>query len=167
MSKKYYMSWDEVIDRLKYIDRTDEIIYGIPRGGMCMLAALKNARVTITPSEATIIADDVVDSGTTRDKWMKKYPNAYFYTLVDKCSSIHPKQIKSDFHTKDKNLPWIVYPWETDKSDTVENHIIRIYQLCNFNDQNYYEHFFRENVQHAIELAKLSKTSHEKAKEIQ
>jgi hypothetical protein len=135
MIEKYYMQWSEVKERLQFIDDEKEVVYGIPRGGMCMVAAFEKARVTVDPNEATIIVDDICDGGATRDKWMSKYPHAKFWAMVDKCDNVREFQLRSACHKNDKQLGWIVFPWETDKSDTIENHITRIYQMANNNQQ--------------------------------
>ena len=70
--EKYYMSWEELIERLQEIDVEDNKCYGVPRGGMIVSAFLKNATAVYDPDKATHIIDDIIDSGRTRDKWVKK-----------------------------------------------------------------------------------------------
>jgi len=154
MSKKYYMQWSEVKERLQFIDDEKEVIYGIPRGGMCMVAALEKARVTIDPNEATIIVDDIITSGQTRDKWLQKYPHAKFWAMINqKPCEKHPKTIYNKIHNDDDQLPWVVFPFELDKDETIEEHLTRIHELCvtqqQFHDGRYQE--FLQNMNRTLQ----------------
>lgn len=113
--EKYYMDWDELLYRLEPVDKPDNVIYGIPRGGMIVAAFLKFAKVTHKPEEATMFIDDIVDSGHTKDKWEKKFPGKEFYALVDK------KRNPSD-----EELGWIVFPFESDKDCDEQDNAIRL-----------------------------------------
>lgn len=80
------------------------VMYGVPRGGVhavyavaaALGAAGVNFRVTADPAEATVIVDDIIDSGKTRDRYLKKYPGTPFVALLEQ--------------TRD----WVVFPWEVD-----------------------------------------------------
>jgi len=113
--EKYYMSWDELYTRLDSVDKPDNIIYGIPRGGMIVSAFLKYAKVAHEPMWATMIIDDIVDSGRTRDKWMEKFPEKEFYAIVDKKNN-----------PSDESLGWVVFPFEDDKDTDKEDNAIRL-----------------------------------------
>ncbi len=78
-------------------------IYGVPRGGLApafYIAAKINGTVVSEPKDADIIIDDLIDSGATRDRYKKLYPNTPFIALYEK---------------KNHNN-WLVFPWEV--SDT-------------------------------------------------
>lgn len=110
-------SWPEILKMLAVIDKSGEIIYGVPKGGMILAGFLQNAKTTYNPAEATIILDDLVDSGATRVKYMREYPNVKFHALLDK--------------KRDGIDSWVQFPWETDHpmgADTVDQNIIRLLQ---------------------------------------
>lgn len=137
MTVKYYeMSWEEVLYRLECVDLHKHTIYGIPRGGMIVSAFLKCAKVTHDPSEATLFLDDIIDSGSTRDKWKQLYPDTEFYALVDKVND-----------KTDKNLGWIVFPWETQKEVNENDYLIRLLQV-------YGKEVNQENINKVIENIK-------------
>jgi len=119
MREKYMMTWDEVLTRMAEVDVKGNKIFGIPRGGMICAGFLKNATNVTTPEEADIILDDVVDSGATKDRYMKQFPNKKFFTLVD-------FKIPTD-----KVMGWVVFPWESAKDDTVFDNAIRLLQFLN------------------------------------
>lgn len=123
MSKKVYITWDEVFRRLDFVDFEGEIVYGIPKGGMIIAGFLNRAVVTHLPNEATIILDDIIDSGNTADIYREKYPEAKFVTLFDRA----------------KDYPggeWLVFPWEAEHpagEDTAEDNITRVLQYIGEN----------------------------------
>lgn len=117
--KKYRMSWEEVLKRIRhslilyYKPYPKKIkVYGVPKGGMIAAGFLdltKSINVPI-PEEADIILDDIIDSGKTKKKYTKyKKP---FVTLVG----------KNEFDG------WVEFPWEKDKQDDIEDNLIRICQ---------------------------------------
>ena len=110
-AEKVYLTWEQVFERLAPFDKAGEIVYGVPRGGMIVTAFLRWASVTHDPQQATVILDDIVDSGKTRDEHQRTYPSARFVALVDKTGA-------------DKELGWIVFPWE--KESGPEDAVIRI-----------------------------------------
>jgi len=76
-------------------------IYGIPRGGIpcayALQAALGTGIVVDDIKQANIIVDDIVDSGSTRDRYLEMAPSdAVFCTFYD--ASNHDD--------------WLVFPWE-------------------------------------------------------
>jgi GTP cyclohydrolase I len=114
---KRKITWEEVFIQLKQFDLPNAVVYGVPKGGMILTAFLKEAKVTHNPKEATLILDDVVDSGNTWIKYRQMYPHIEFAVLFDK--SIEGKDV------------WLEFPWETDHpgtEDSVDQNIIRILQ---------------------------------------
>lgn len=114
---KIYITWDQVFERLKEFDIAGKVVYGIPKGGMIAASFLEFAvNHHIMEDYVDIILDDLVDSGATRDKYMKLYPNTPFEALFNK---------QTEPELKDK---WIVFPWEKDHpggEDSIEQNIIR------------------------------------------
>lgn len=95
-----------LVDRLK----KDSIkkIYGVPKNGVIIAMALENKGFEITNVEdADAIVDDLIDSGRTRDKYKKMYPDKPFYTLLEK---------------KDQ---WLAFWFENTKENDDENLIVR------------------------------------------
>lgn len=95
-------------------------VYGVPRGGIpaayILQAHLRNCTVVDDPDDATIIFDDLIDSGGTKKKWERRYPDVPFYAL----------------YTKAPDDGWIEFPWETshDGQDTSGHDIaIRLLQF--------------------------------------
>lgn len=112
---KHYLSWQEILSRLAEIYTQGQIYYGVPKGGMLATGFLpEGANITHDPEQASVILDDIEDSGKTRKLYESKYPHAQFIPLYD----------RSDFKNK-----WLVFPWEADHpagEESVEDNIIRV-----------------------------------------
>ncbi len=111
---KRLITWEEVFKRLTSIDLPENTVYGVPKGGMIAVGFLKFAEITHDPTKATIIVDDLIDSGKTADYFITKFPTALFYALFNK-----QKEGISD---------WIVFPWEAEHptgEDNIQQNIIR------------------------------------------
>jgi GTP cyclohydrolase I len=119
---KLFISWEEFFDRLKVIDIPDQIVYGIPKGGMIAAGFLKHAIPTHDPKMATAFLDDLVDSGATRDQYVKSFPGIPFFSLIDKAVS--------------NITEWIVFPWERDHPngpESIQENIVRQLQYIGEN----------------------------------
>lgn len=87
------------------------LVYGVPRGGVAaaylVIAALAARGVSCAPCEnaadASLIVDDLVDSGATARRYQELYPHKIFASLYSKQAS-----------AADARLGWIVFPWEND-----------------------------------------------------
>jgi len=104
------ISWKDIFERVEKLPKGK--CYGVPRGGQ-VVAGLTGQAVD-TPEEADYIVDDLIDSGRTKEKWIKKYPNKPFYVLYDK--------------TIEKNLGWLEFPWEESGERDIEDNIVRLLQ---------------------------------------
>lgn len=94
-------------------------VYGVPRGGVPVALGLSGVmpiELVNNPVHAEIIVDDLVDSGTTRERWEAAYPDKPFFALINK--SEEPK-----YEGK-----WLVFPWEATDSQSIEDNIIRLIQ---------------------------------------
>ena len=108
--KKTYLTWDEVHTRYRTcIPLLCDTVYGVPRGGMLAAAMVHVESPLMTkhcvcraPVNAEVIFDDIIDSGCTREKYQKLFPNKPFVALVDKTKP------------EDADLGWVVFPWETE-----------------------------------------------------
>jgi GTP cyclohydrolase I len=105
--QRYEMPWVEFFARLNAVDLPGELVYGVPRGGMIASAFLSRSKAVHDPRAATVILDDIVDSGTTRTRYEERFPSANFVALVDK-------------QGKDADLGWVVFPWEKDHPNASE-----------------------------------------------
>ena len=100
-------------------------MFPIPRGGVPAAYALKAAdyrfEIVNDPADADFFMDDIIDSGTTMQRWCDKYPEKPFVALIDKTGNAG-----SEFANG-----WIVFPWERgDEKETegIEDNIIRLLQ---------------------------------------
>ncbi len=101
--------------------------YPVPRGGVPVAYALNNLVPMLlveSPAEADVFIDDLIDSGSTCERYCDEHPGVPFFALLDK---------RTDEQFKDQ---WIVFPWEItdDGADASGNDIIvRLLQLVGEN----------------------------------
>jgi GTP cyclohydrolase I len=117
MNAKYYVSWEEVFERLEKIDRPEYTVYGIPKGGMILTAFLKKAKIVHKPENANFILDDVISTGCTLGTYVEKYGDDITYHAL--------------FETQFYSNKWLVMPWETacpGGEDNIQDNITRILQ---------------------------------------
>jgi hypoxanthine phosphoribosyltransferase len=72
-------------------------------------------------NEDVIIIDDIADTGKTLKKY-KSHPIAeknYYVTIHEHEQSI----IKPDYSVINKGDKWIVYPWETEESEEIQDYL--------------------------------------------
>jgi GTP cyclohydrolase IA len=118
-----------LVEKIKIFQRQHDLrnIYPVVKGGVplaCKLSQYLNLPLTDSISSDTLIVDDLIDSGRTRER----YKTNYF-------ACIHTKQ-------KDKNLyntfycrhvdqgEWIEYWWEgTEQGSGIQDNIVRILQF--------------------------------------
>jgi len=100
--------------------------YGVPRGGVPVAYMAANevkkqlgtiSEVTYEVNHATIIIDDIIDSGVTRDRYKNLYPHLTFDALV-------PNKAVLNLQEKD----WVVFPWEKDDEEHPSDNIVRLLQ---------------------------------------
>jgi GTP cyclohydrolase I len=94
-------------NKLTKLDR----IYGVPRGGIPVAYAVAGGcggSVVDTANDATIIVDDLVDSGATR----ARYEGKRFDSLI----------------VKNADSPWYVFPWEATQEQSAEDIPLRFLQ---------------------------------------
>lgn len=98
------------------IDHTapDDLIYGEPRGGLCLAVALSHAtgrKITLVPVDGMIWVDDIVDSGKQlRETMVKHTPKmalAWLYSIESDIDDLPHIACTA----KPKGA-WIVFPWE-------------------------------------------------------
>ena len=110
------ITWDQIFKALKAIDIPENVVYGVPKGGMIAAGFLQQAKRTCDPTEANIILDDLIDSGATAKKYEAAYPNAKFVALIHK-----------------QQNEWLLLPWEADHpgiaEDSIQENLVRILQF--------------------------------------
>ena len=68
-----------------------------------------------------IIIDDIADTGTTLERYKRLdvCNGAYYVTIHEHNDST----VKPDFSVIDKEDKWIVYPWEDEESEEIQDYI--------------------------------------------
>lgn len=127
---KEFISWnliDEAVTDIAFnIKNTNQDfkgIYGIPRGGL-ILAVMLSHKLDLPLimskdelDENSIIIDDIADTGRTL--WDFLEYQSYVVTIHK-----HEKSIfKPDYSVLDKGDKWIVYPWETEDSEEIQDYL--------------------------------------------
>jgi len=110
-----FISWQEIQAAVSGWDKNLKY-YGVPRGGQ-YIAALVNP--VDTPEEADVICDDLIDTGSTLNKWKERFPNKEFRALFDK---------------RTEPLGWLRFPWEHTGEQELEENVLRVIQY--FDDAN-------------------------------
>ena len=101
--------------------------YPVPRGGIPVAYALQGSVQMIlveNPADADVFIDDLIDSGSTCERYCDEHPGKPFFALLDKRTD---EQFKGQ---------WIVFPWEvTDEGmdDSGTDVITRLLQLVGEN----------------------------------
>lgn len=127
---KEFISWnliDEAVTDIAFnIKKTNKDfkgVYGIPRGGL-ILAVMLSHKLDLPLimskdelDENSIIIDDIADTGRTL--WDFLEYQSYVVTIHK-----HEKSIfKPDYSVLDKGDKWIVYPWETEDSEEIQDYL--------------------------------------------
>ncbi len=127
---KEFISWnliDEAVTdiafNIKNTNKNFKGVYGIPRGGL-ILAVMLSHKLDLPLimskdelDENSIIIDDIADTGRTL--WDFLEYQSYVVTIHK-----HEKSIfKPDYSVLDKGDKWIVYPWETEDSEEIQDYL--------------------------------------------
>ena len=117
----------ELCDKVK--DESFEAIYGIPRGGLIMAVMMSHKLdVPLVTSlngmydTKFLIVDDIADTGVTLEKYKKLEVCEYakFATLHYHKQSV----VEPDYWISEKGDKWIVYPWERDDSNEIQDYLV-------------------------------------------
>lgn len=106
MSDIKHLSWNQIKQLTTHWPK-DKKYFGVPRGGQA-IAALFNP--VDTPEEADIICDDIIDSGSTKQRYQSLYPDKQFLSVL----------------TASKDV-WYIFPWEVNETPA-EDAVVRILQ---------------------------------------
>jgi len=130
---KTFVSWDELenlVDELcdKIPKGVYEGIYAIPRGGLIIGVMMSHKlglplidRLESYYGKKFLIVDDIADTGGTLEKMKAEvYKNTHTATIhYHKQSSIEPS-----YWVEEKGDKWIVYPWERDDSNEIQDYLV-------------------------------------------
>ena len=134
MSKKVYISWegyDSYIDSITNWVKTSDLnlgaVYGLPRGGLPIAVSLSHKlhlpllmdyydRKIVTDKKILVV-DDIADTGHT----LKDFENKH--NII--CTFHYHEQsiIEPDYWIHKKDDDWIVYPWELNNSDEIQDYL--------------------------------------------
>ena len=134
MSKKVYLSWegyDSYIDSITNWVKTSDLnlgaVYGLPRGGLPIAVSLSHRlhlpllmdyydRKIVTDKKILVV-DDIADTGHT----LKDFENKH--NII--CTFHYHEQsiIEPDYWIHKKDDDWIVYPWELNDSDEIQDYL--------------------------------------------
>ena len=129
---KTFYNWEDVEGRVSDLcqnlkHESFESVYGIPRGGL-IIAVMVSHRLDIPLITSLsgmydtklLIVDDIADTGVTLERYKKLEVCEYAkYATLDyhKQSIVVP-----DYWISEKGDKWIVYPWEREDSDELQDY---------------------------------------------
>ena len=132
--EKVYLTWNDInslVDKLanevSQAPVPPRYITGLPRGGLIPAVMLSHklnipfvniSLIRALPAVDMLIVDDIADSGETLEQY-KRYPTA---VLHYKLQSEH---IPTFFATEIDDTDWIVYPWEREDSETIQDYKVQ------------------------------------------
>ena len=134
MSNKVYITWegyDSYIDSITNWVKTSDLnlgaVYGLPRGGLPIAVSLSHKlhlpllmdyydRKIVTDKKILVV-DDIADTGHT----LKDFENKH--NII--CTFHYHEQsiIEPDYWIHKKDDDWIVYPWELNNSDEIQDYL--------------------------------------------
>ena len=134
MSNKVYITWegyDSYIDSITNWVKTSDLnlgaVYGLPRGGLPIAVSFSHRlhlpllmdyydRKIVTDKKILVV-DDIADTGHT----LKDFENKH--NII--CTFHYHEQsiIEPDYWIHKKDDDWIVYPWELNDSDEIQDYL--------------------------------------------
>lgn len=125
IGNKVFVYWDDInvlVDELCHTIVTSGVqiksITGIERGGLIpavMISHKLNIPYVTKITKDTLVVDDICDSGET----LKNIVAGYTATLHFKKTAV----FVPDFYSKEVGDEWIVYPWERNDSDAIQDYL--------------------------------------------
>ena len=113
-----YFTWsefdnavEEIASKCMFLEFSG--IYGVPRGGLCLVVALSHKlkiNLISKPIKNSLIVDDIYETGITLNNF-KNIEGAMFFVLFSKIKPIWWNTV----HVSEKS-EWIVFPWENNLS---------------------------------------------------
>jgi hypoxanthine phosphoribosyltransferase len=130
---KEFVSWElidecvtEIAFHIKDTGKDFKGVYGIPRGGS-LLAVMLSHKLDLpyienpydVEDDEFVIIDDIVDTGKTLEFYEDTFLDSYIVTIHEHEQSI----IKPKYSVINKGDKWIVYPWETEDSEEIQDYL--------------------------------------------
>ena len=130
---KEFVNWElieeavtEIAFHLKDTGKDFKGVFGIPRGGT-ILAVLLSHKLDLpfieNPFDCEfddfVVIDDIADTGETLKFYEETFKKSYIVTVHEHEQSI----VKPDYSVIDKGDKWIVYPWETEDSEEIQDYL--------------------------------------------
>ena len=125
VGNKVYLSWDDInilvedlCNTIKQSGAQIKSITGIQRGGLIpavMISHKLNIPYVSKTNKDTLVVDDICDTGET----LKRAVGGFTATL-------HYKPTASstpDFYAKETGTEWLVYPWERNDSEAIQDYL--------------------------------------------
>jgi hypoxanthine phosphoribosyltransferase len=138
MIEKRYVSWNEIDELVNSLTQQIaqsgiqfENIFGLQRGGLIPAVMVSHklgipmTKGTISPN--TLIIDDICDSGVTFANFFETHQKEYAFPFNLNFACLHYKpqtsKFKPTFYSSIWNSnDWIVYPWEREDSNTIQDY---------------------------------------------
>jgi hypoxanthine phosphoribosyltransferase len=139
---KEFITWEQYDDYItKIFDWVDQLqryqglnigaVYGLPRGGLPIAVSLSHQlnlpllmsyddRKVVTDKQILIV-DDIADTGKTLNHYKDEERNIIVTLHFHEESTVRP-----DFYCEEKGDKWIVYPWEREDSETIQDYLNRV-----------------------------------------
>jgi len=125
IGNKVYLSWDDINILVEDLCQTIassgvqiKSITGIQRGGLIpavMISHKLHIPFVSSINKDTLVVDDICDTGET----LKNTIGMYTATLHYKPTA----GFTPDFYSKEVGTEWIVYPWERNDSETIQDYL--------------------------------------------
>lgn len=137
--KTVYLEHDDVMRAARSLVRCFPVgtfptrIYGVPRGGIpvaYLLAGIANVEICSNPTDAQVIVDDVMDSGSTREKYKDK-PFFALFGPADFRVTQNPGYLNTV--VGEIKSGWLVFPWEQTSVGSGEDICTRLLQYIGEN----------------------------------
>jgi len=101
-------------------------VFGVPRGGS-LLAVMLSHKLDLPYIEnpydvledGFVIIDDIADTGETLKFYEDTFLDSYIVTIHEHEQSI----VKPEYSVINKGDKWIVYPWETEDSNEIQDYL--------------------------------------------
>jgi len=124
--KDYENHVDLIVNWVQSQDFSLGAVYGLPRGGLPLAVSLSHRlnlpllmnyydRKIVTDKKVLVV-DDIADTGQT----LKNFENQH--NII--CTFHYHKQsiVKPNYWVAEKGDDWIVYPWELDDSNEIQDY---------------------------------------------
>tara|TARA_Y100001938_G_C7972812_1_gene370205 strand:- start:441 stop:839 length:399 start_codon:yes stop_codon:yes gene_type:complete len=131
---KEFYTWEDIENLVSVLchklkDVSFDSIYGVSRGGLIPAVMISHRlgvplRTSLESAyiEKVLVVDDIADTGRTLEqlKRLEVFKNSMFATLDYHRQSV----VEPDFWVNEKGDKWIVYPWERNDSEEIQDYLV-------------------------------------------